>query len=305
MLRFAMVPALLGALLPVIGQAQSPSPSVVWTQGGPYRLKASVYQSATVSSHPTLVVVLHGDAPFTKPDYQDTFASRIAAGASDIVAVGLLRPGYTDPAGHTSDGERGEATGDNYNAANVDAIAAAIAQLQQQYAARRVVLMGHSGGAAISANLLGRHPALAEAALLVSCPCDVTAWREHMFRKTGVAVFQGPIETLSPVDQVGSIADQTVIRMIVGGDDDVAPPTLSEGYRAAALSRGKRVQLTILPGQGHDILLVPEVQAAAIELLRREAAVPRSGADSSPGLTNRSEAPHAYRTLPAGRVLLL
>jgi protein-S-isoprenylcysteine O-methyltransferase Ste14 len=36
-----------------------------------------------------------------------------------------------------------------------------------------VVVAGHSGGAAIAANILGRRPALIDAALVVSCPCDV------------------------------------------------------------------------------------------------------------------------------------
>ncbi len=151
-------------------------------QGGPYRLKTSVYRGAELSPAPVLVVVLHGDAPFNKPGYQDTFAARIAAANADVIAAAILRPGYTDPQGHTSDGERGQTTGDNYNARNVDAIAAAIDSLQRRFTARRVVAVGHSGGAAITAHILGRLPDLVDAALLVSCPCDGTRWREHMSR---------------------------------------------------------------------------------------------------------------------------
>ena len=127
----------------------------MWVQGGPDRLKTSVYRSAELSPHPVLVVVLHGDAPFNKPDYQDTFAAKVAAANSDVIAAAILRPGYTDPQGNTSEGERGQTTGDNYNARNVDAIAAAIGELRQRFQTRRLVVVGHSGGAAITANILG------------------------------------------------------------------------------------------------------------------------------------------------------
>jgi pimeloyl-ACP methyl ester carboxylesterase len=61
-------------------------------------------------------------------------------------------------------------TGDNWNATkNTDAIAHAIGELKRRYHARQVVVAGHSGGATITVNLLGRHPAWIDAALLVSC----------------------------------------------------------------------------------------------------------------------------------------
>lgn len=67
------------------------------------------------------MIVLHGDAPRSKPDYQETFAAQAATGR-DVVAIGLLRPGYTDPKGNVSEGERGQTTGDNYNARNTDGL---------------------------------------------------------------------------------------------------------------------------------------------------------------------------------------
>src|SRR6185436_16034197 len=89
----------------------------------------------------------------------------------DVVAAGLLRPGYTDNAGDRSDGERGEARGDNYTADVADAVATATRALAQRVKARRVILVGHSGGASIAALVLGRHPGIADAALLVACGC--------------------------------------------------------------------------------------------------------------------------------------
>jgi pimeloyl-ACP methyl ester carboxylesterase len=265
--RSVAISALLVGLACSSVNAQAPATAPVWVQGGPYRLKTSVYRSSGLSPHPALLVVLHGDAPFNKPDYQDTFAAKVAAGYSDVIAAAILRPGYTDPQGNTSEGDRGLATGDNYNAQNVDALAAAISELRRRFKARRVVMVGHSGGAAITANILGRHPALVDAALLVSCPCDVKRWRAHMFQKTGIPTFQGLIATLSPIDLVSGIADRTTISMIVGAKDDVAPPDLSEAYRSALARLGKHVQLTELKDQGHEILLNPVVLQTVAPLL--------------------------------------
>jgi alpha-beta hydrolase superfamily lysophospholipase len=179
----------------------------------------------------------------------------------------LLRPGYTDPQGNTSDGERGLTTGDNWNATNTDAIAHAIGELKRRYHARKVVVAGHSGGAAIAANILGRHPAVIDAALLVSCPCDVEKWRQHMFQLTGQPVFQGTIDTLSPVEQITGMSDQAHVTMMVGSQDRVAPPSLSESYQAVAATLGKHVRLVQLEGKGHEIFLDPAVFTALATML--------------------------------------
>jgi hypothetical protein len=129
------------------GQTPGPAPSAPsYVRGGAYCLKTSVFRGAQIGTAPVLVVVLHGDAPFNRPRYQNTFAARVAATHGDVVAVGLLRPGYTDPQGNTSDGERGLATGDNWNAKNTDAIADAIGELKRRSHARQGVVAGHSGG---------------------------------------------------------------------------------------------------------------------------------------------------------------
>jgi pimeloyl-ACP methyl ester carboxylesterase len=268
MSRSVAIPALVVGLASSSVHAQTLATSAVWVQGGPYRLKTSVYRSSSLSPNPVLVVVLHGDAPSKKPDYQDTFAAKVAAAYADVISAAILRPGYTDPQGNTSEGDRGLQTGDNYNAQNVDALAAGIGELRRRFKTRRVVVVGHSGGAAITANILGRHPALIDGALLVSCPCDVSRWREHMFRKTGISSFQGSIATLSPIDLVSEISDRATISIVVGAKDDVAPPVLSEAYRDAAARLGKDVQLTELKDEGHEILLNPAVLRAVGRLLR-------------------------------------
>jgi pimeloyl-ACP methyl ester carboxylesterase len=244
------------------GQTLGPSLSESsWVPGGAYRLKTSVFRSEQIGAEPVLVVVLHGDAPFSRPGYQNTFAAKVAATNRDVVAVGLLRPGYTDPQGNISDGERGLTTGDNWNATNTDAIANAIGELKRRYHARKVVVAGHSGGAAIAANILGRHSELIDAALLVSCPCDVEQWRQNMFQLTGQPVFHGNIDTLSPVEQITGMSDQANVTMMVGSQDKVTPPGLSERYQAVAAQLGKQVRLVQLEDKGHEIFLDPAVFA--------------------------------------------
>ncbi|MEP6493526.1 MAG: alpha/beta fold hydrolase [bacterium] len=249
------------ALRPASGEQSS-------VQGGALRLQINTSKSAKLSAAPVLLVVLHGDAPFNKPDYQNVFAARVAATNDDVVSVALLRPGYTDPKGNKSDGVRGLTTGDNYNATNTDAIAAAIDELKRRWHARKVVVAGHSGGAAITANILGRHPRVIDAALLVSCPCDVDKWRQHMFQLQHAAVFQGKIETLSPIEHIAGISDRANILMMVGDHDEIAPPDISVSYQAAAAKLGKHVRLAQLPGKGHEIFLEDAVFAALAPLLK-------------------------------------
>ena len=207
-------------------------------------------------------MVLHGDSPFGNPGYQDVFAARVAREHPEALAAAILRPGYTDPQGNTSDGVRGETTGDNYNAGNTDAVAQAIEELIKRYGAERTIVVGHSGGAAIAANILGTHPKLVNAALLVSCPCDVERWRAHMLSTTQFAGFQGKIATLSPITVVGGISPDVRVAMLVGADDDVTPQAIPQAYHDAAVRAGKRVSLQVLPGEGHEILLIPAVLAA-------------------------------------------
>lgn len=241
-------------------------------QGGPFRLYARAYESKSVGAHPVLVVVLHGDGPppYQFPDYQYVFAAKVAAENENVVAVGLLRPGYTDPQGHHSQGCSGQRDGDNWRAQDTDSVADAIADLKHHYDARAVIVAGHSGGAAIAANILGRRPQLIDAALLVSCPCgDVNRWRSDMLKHTGFSVFDGNIQSLSPIDQVLGINPKVPIVMMTGTEDHVAPLAVAERYRAAAAKAGKDVTLIKLSGRPHNTFLFRAVFAKLDDIIRR------------------------------------
>jgi len=238
------------------------------------RVKTQVFTRLSDGRRPILILILHGDIPNPPPDYQYLFAKllvedvpeyaelRAALGPrwerKSIVAAGILRPGYADPSGDRSSGEMGKAIADNYTAEVVDAVAAVARDLEAKYDASAVVLVGHSGGGAIAANVLGRHPEVASYALLVACGCDPEAWRARMRAQRPGSVWDEPISSLMPLSLVDGIAGDTRVRLLAGEKDDVVLLPDIARYAVALRARDVEVRLTIAPGLGHNILLSPE-----------------------------------------------
>jgi pimeloyl-ACP methyl ester carboxylesterase len=225
------------------------------TLGAPgLHVAASVYETRTLGPDPTLVVVLHGDAPIVPPTYQNSFAASVARHADNVVAAGLLRPGYADLFGHRSEPRTGPAIGNNYTASVDRQMAAAIEELKARYHPARTLLVGHSGGAAVVANLLERHPGLADGAVIVSCPCDLAAWRARMAR------FGRPhshADGLSPLDHVSDLPRAIPITIMVGAKDNTVGVANSQTFYDAAKAAGAQVSLVIVPGAGHMMLGSP------------------------------------------------
>lgn len=230
-----------------------------WVRGDRECLHIRVYHGAAAGrgSDPDLIVVLHGD--LGGPGYQYAAARKLAQAMDSVIAVGLLRPGYTDDSGNRSSGVEGRWVGDNYTVGDVDAIAAAIDTLRRAFQPAHVILVGHSGGAAITANVIGRHPRLVDAAVLVSCPCDVSTWRRHMFDLQHQPIWWMPVRSLSPLELAADVDPSTVVKVIVGGSDIVAPPPLSRAYASRLEQRHVPVTLIEIPGAPHNILLDPRV----------------------------------------------
>lgn len=130
---------------------------------------------------PHLLVWLHGDGSGGKPArYHLPIAEKAVEtfGAGNVISVGLIRPGYPDGSGDASSVAPGHGgRSDHYTRENVSEVASAIRNLKKRYATKRVTVIGHSGGAATTAIMLGMEPGLVDSALLVSCPCDLAAWR--------------------------------------------------------------------------------------------------------------------------------
>jgi pimeloyl-ACP methyl ester carboxylesterase len=221
------------------------------------RIKSKIYENARLSQHPILVIVVHGDASDGSPStYQYRFAERVGTVMPDTVAAAVLRPGYSDGE-DSSEGLRGFTTGDNWTPEVVNAIATVLSQLKDKYHPRRVILVGHSGGAAIVGNLLGQQGTSADGDLLVSCPCDVAAWRKYMQSVKGGAIWERPVRSLSPLALVNNVSTSTKLWLLVGSDDQTTPPTLTLAYAEALRRRNVAVNVTVAPGLGHNILLEP------------------------------------------------
>jgi len=228
--------------------------------------KIETYKSLGLSENPVLLIALHGDSPFNNPSYQYRFARRVAEKVNNLIAIGMLRPGYTDASERTSDGAKGDAVGDNYDRPRVDRIANAIQQLKVQYKSNRVLLAGHSGGSAITAKLIALHPGLVDHAIIVSCPCDINDWRKDMYGLTKKTIFKGDLDVVSPIDMVERISRKTKVALFVGEEDRVTKVALSAGYKTALEKAGIRASMRVIQGK-HNIFLKDEIIDAVVKLV--------------------------------------
>ncbi|MVM31131.1 prolyl oligopeptidase family serine peptidase [Spirosoma sp. HMF4905] len=230
-------------------------------------LYGQAYSSPQLTQNPILVVVLHGDAPFNKPTYQYKLAQQGAQQNNNVVAVGLLRPGYTDLEGHHSAGQRGWTTSDNYTPSIIKAVVLTIQDLKKRYHPRKIVVAGHSGGAVITADVMSQYPDLVQATLLVSCPCDVDAFRRHMADQQNNLLWRIPVERLSPIELVHQVSPSTQITLVTGSIDSIALPTYTYRYATLLRNKGISVKTVTLANQGHEIFLRPEVLLQLKELI--------------------------------------
>jgi pimeloyl-ACP methyl ester carboxylesterase len=227
----------------------------IWQGAARHKIEGRLYVKGELTGDRPLVVVIHGDAPFRKPSYHYAFAAALAERLPGVPVVGLLRPGFADPYGGRSDGRRGNASGDDYTRAVTLDVASAIKSLRNDYASTSVVLVGHSGGAAISANVAAASPGLIDSLILVSCPCDVPAFRKHMARLQWSPFWLWPTDSESPLDTLNAMTATTRVFAITGEQDPITLVDYARAYTEAAARRGLSATLEILPDRGHEILL--------------------------------------------------
>lgn len=276
-LALALLAVLAGLLLAVRGTFAPTLPASA-AGGQPISLGASghriagrVYLDGPAVPGAPLVVVLHGDAPFRKPGYQYSFASTVSQLDPGVRVAALLRPGYADPYGAKSDGDRGFSTGENYTPDTVFALADAISALRTQYGSKAVVLVGHSGGAAIAADIAALRPGLVKQLFLIGCPCDVPAFRHHMAAAQFNPLWLVPSESLSPTETVQQMSCDISVIAVSGADDRTTLPQYARAYTRAARSRGIKALLLTLSGKGHEILnedAVTEIVADSVKKLQ-------------------------------------
>lgn len=224
-----------------------------------HRVQGRMYQETPEGNGRPLVIVLHGDAPGRKPAYQYDFASRLSRTTGARV-IALLRPGYADPFGGRSDGDRGLfAVGENYTPEVERDLATAITEAKQRFAASRVLLIGHSGGAVLAADIAAFHKGLIRKVVLVSCPCDVVAFRRHMAVEQWNPLWLLPVRAVSPLQTLAEMSATTSVLAITGENDQVALPVYASEYVAAAERRMLDAHFVGLTGKAHEVLLDPEV----------------------------------------------
>lgn len=182
-----------------------------------------------------LLVLLHGD------NGGNMVASSYPAMAAKLSeefgspAVFMLRPGYRGDNGK-SDGEAG-VFDDDYTKKNVDALSFALAHLRSLSPERKLVLVGHSGGAAMAALVQSHHPQLVDAAVLAGCPCDVQPWRQWRQSSAGKRDGAWP-NSLSPSDFAKQVPAKSVTVAVTGDKDTNTLPRFAQEYIAALQANG-------------------------------------------------------------------
>lgn len=209
-----------------------------------------------------LVVFLHGDNGGRTELKADSGAAAMLAEKLQAVTVALQRPGYSSDLG-SSDGQSSPGD-DDYTPQNIEIVAAALAQLHGLNPNKKILLVGHSGGAAMAALLAGRFPGSADAYLLAACPCDVPTWRQW---RAGSAGKKGAWTSLSPLAEAGKLPPGTLVSLVVGNKDENTLPLFSESYVRALQAHGLKTRVTYAMNATHvSVLRSPEFFMLAGEL---------------------------------------
>ncbi len=210
-----------------------------------------------------LVVFLHGDNGGRIELKADSGTAAVLAEKLQAVTIAMQRPGYRSDLG-TSDGETG-AGDDDYTPRNTEIMATALANLRSLNPGKKILLIGHSGGAAMAALLASRFPGSADAYLLAACPCDVPAWRQ--WRGSSAGKSGAWSRSLSPLAEAGKVSPDTRMALVVGNKDENTLPQFSETYVRALQARGVKTRVTYAMNATHvSVQRAPEFFMLAGEL---------------------------------------
>lgn len=215
-----------------------------WVKGIKTCFAVETYKP-TGSKAAVLVITLHGDlSGGGKADY--TFDIAKIAASEGAIGVSIMRPGYTGGQ-KTSSGTptRNQVRHVRYSAEEADDIGAAVTALKAHHDVSRVIMFGHSGGAAISGVIVGRSAPLVNDLVLLACPCDVATWRQ----RNGWEPYVG---AASPHEYVSSLPDGTRIIALTGSDDNNTGSYLANDYVARAKAAGIQATFIEIPGAGHN-----------------------------------------------------
>ena len=239
-------PTLKHTLVSTNGDNCNPPDNLNWVAGEGECLKIKTLNKDS-GQNPTLVIFLHGDvsgSDYVKNKPASYFYSTAEMFVqSNVVPVVLIRPGYFDSEGNYSTGDNCGRRDDCYTPHNVDAIAEAVASMKEFHKAGKVILVGQSGGAAIAGVILGRHPGLADSAVLAACPCNIDEWRLSRGKSAW--------SSLSPHSFADGIPSTTQVIAITGDQDEITPPFLAEEYIEGLKANGIEASFVSVEGGTH------------------------------------------------------
>jgi pimeloyl-ACP methyl ester carboxylesterase len=205
-------------------------------------------QTTKPENNPTaknVLVYLHGDSS-RGGLFDRHFKYFTPLASADTVFVGMMRPGYADSKKNASTGDK-MGGGDNYTAHNVDAVANALQALKAKYSARRLVVVGFSGGAATAGVILGRHPELIDAAVLIACPCDLNIRRQGWKNQNSLTR-----RSISPHEVADKVFKTVRVTAMTGEADMNTTPEQVKGYIADLKARGVKARYIEVPKATHD-----------------------------------------------------
>jgi pimeloyl-ACP methyl ester carboxylesterase len=216
-----------------------------------------------------LVVFLHGDSGgVIRAASWERHVARVAGwgAAADATSLVMVRPGYATPAGR-SDGTA-KPTDDDYTAANMRLVAEALTALRQELRPSRLILVGHSGGAATTALVGALHPGSADALVVVACPCtDINEWRA--WRNISAGRRGTWTESLSPGAYSARTPASVRVVALTGAADTNTLPRYGRDYVLSVRSGGASATFVEVPGADHtSILSSPAITEAIVRLAR-------------------------------------
>lgn len=254
-LRVCRIPMRINLVLLVIGLILSAQTEAATCVAEDYQARVSgeseclLMRRYGADQPETMLVWLHGNVSTGGPANSHFKLAEAAAkefAANRVISVALVRPGYPDGTGEYSSGsDNGRA--DNWHQQTVKEIGTVIIRLKKHFNPRTTILIGHSGGAAISAVLLGMQPELADSVILIGCPCDMITWRIGRSRT--------PWLSEDPLAWINQVKPTARVIAITGSQDQTTPPQLVKTYIHRLQERGVDASFILVPEAGHiDIL---------------------------------------------------
>jgi predicted esterase len=191
-------------------------------------IQSYFYKNKFPHKNSKLLIFIHGDgAKGGRPSDYLKHQATFFLDANTLSTV-LIRPGYYDSHGNYSTGEsyafdcEGLAC-DGYRKKTIATLAAAIKELKDFYQPRCTILIGHSGGAMMSAVILGKYPHLVNGAVLASTTNNVHEWTN----RHGWGTWP---HSLSPHEWASKIPRDTFIYIVSGNKDTNTYPEMARAY---------------------------------------------------------------------------